>query len=64
MKLRSTGLLVLVVALALAATASAGTGTTQISGLNASLPDEVIGSDYYFRSALTADPGSPGLNGQ
>lgn len=64
MKRRSTGLLVLVVALALAASASAGNGTTQISGSQTALPDEVVGSVLYFRSALTADPGSPGLDGQ
>src|SRR5262249_21280320 len=64
MKLRSTGLLVLVAALALAASASAGSGMTQISGSETALPDEVVGNVVYFRSAITADSGSPGLNGQ
>jgi hypothetical protein len=64
MTLRSIGLLAVVAGLALVATASAGTGMTQLSGSETALPDEVVGSVYYFRSELTAGPGSPGLNGQ
>ena len=64
MKLRSIAFLVVAVSLALVASASANPGTIQLSGSSAGLPDEIIGSVYYFRSALTADPGSPGLNGQ
>ena len=64
MKRCLTGLVTLVAALALAATASANPGTTQLRGSLTSLPDEVIGSTYYFRSEVTADPGSAGLEGQ
>jgi len=64
MTFRSIGLLMVVAALALVATASAGTGMTQISGSETALPDEVVGNVYYFRAEVTADPGSPGLNGQ
>jgi hypothetical protein len=64
MKRRLTGLATLVAALALAVTASADPGTTQLRGSLTSLPDEVVGSTYYLRSEVTADPGTAGLNGQ
>jgi hypothetical protein len=54
----------LAAAFALAATASANPGTTQLRGSMTALPDEVIGSVYYFRSHVQADPGSAGLDGQ
>jgi hypothetical protein len=64
MKLRSIAFLVVAIGLALVASASADPGTTQVSGTSVGLPDEVIGSVYYFRSVVRADPGSPGLDGQ
>jgi hypothetical protein len=64
MKRRLTGLVTVVAALALVATASANPGTTQLRGSMTSLPDEVIGSTYYFRSEVTADSGDAGLHGQ
>ena len=64
MALRLTWFAALAAALAVVATASAAPGTTQIRGTSATLPDEVIGSTYYLRSEVKADPGKAGLNGQ
>src|SRR5262245_44257424 len=63
MTLRLTGLLAIVAGLVLVASASAGPGTTQLGGSMTSLPDEVIGSVYYFHAHVAADAGSPGLDG-
>ena len=64
MALRLTWLAALLAALAVVATASAAPGTTQIRGTSTTLPDEVIGSTYYLRSEVQADPGKAGLDGQ
>jgi hypothetical protein len=64
MTARLTGLLALAAVVALGAAAPASAAQVQLSGVQTSLPDELIGSVYYLRSEMVAEPGSAGLNGQ